>query len=239
MLYKKIIPILILSANVAFSQDAPDTMFVRKMLDSTIAFYTEILGENTLLYNGREYTGSYSRSIGHPFYASDQPQKGSIVYDGILYSHKAISYDVVNDEIFIKTLQNTSVKLLNEKVEQFSLGDHVFVHIRPQTTGVKGLTPGIYEILSNEKVKVAAKRKKQLVPSFNLEDPYRFVHYDRFFLQKGGSFHEVTSDATLFTLFPAQGKDLRKYMRNKGISFKKNPEYAILGVAEYLSGLKN
>jgi hypothetical protein len=238
MLYKKLFYIFLLSLNVAYSQTASDTLFVRRMLDSTISFYTESLGENTLLYNGREYTGSYSRSIGHPFYASDQPQKGSIVYNGVLYSHSAISYDLVNDEIFIKTRQNSSMKLLNEKIEQFSLGGHVFVHIRQQDSGVKGLVPGIYEILVNEKIKVLAKRKKQLVPSFNLDDPYTFVHYDRFFLQKSDTYHEVTSDASLLALFPEQRKDLKKYMRNKRIGFKINPEYAILGVTEYFGRLK-
>ena len=239
MLYKKVFYLLILSWNVAYSQNASDTLVVRKLLDSTIAFYTERLGENTLLYNGREYTGSYSRSIGHPFYASDQPQKGSIVYDGVLYSHSAVSYDLVNDEVVIKTMQNRSIKLLNETIDQFSLGDHVFVHIKPQTSGVKGLNPGFYEVLLNEKIKVLAKRKKQLIPSFNLEDPYRFVHYDKFFLQTNDSYHEVTSDGSLLALFPSQRKEIRKYMRNKGISFKKNPEYALLGVVEYLGRLTN
>lgn len=239
MLSKKIFYLLFLSLNVAYSQNASDTLIVRKLLDSTVAFYTERLGENTLLYNGREYTGSYSRSIGYPFYASDQPQKGSIVYDGILYSHPAISYDLVNDEVIIKTIQNKSIKLLNEKIDQFSLGDHVFVHIKQQTPGVKGLDPGFYEVLLNDKIKVLAKRKKQLTPSFNLEDPYRFVHYDKFFLKTGGSFQEITSDGSLLASFPSQRKEIKKYMRKKGISFKINPEYAVLGVAEYLGGLKN
>ena len=138
---------IILSINVAYSQnDAIDSIFLRRTIDSTIAFYSKRLGENSLLYNGREYTGNYSRTIGHPFYASDQPQMGAVVYNRLLYPHEAISYDVVHDEVFIKTNQNVSLKLLKEKIDQFSIGEHLFVRLDEQT-GQPGLTTGFYEIL--------------------------------------------------------------------------------------------
>ena len=57
------------------------------------------------------------------------------------------------------------------------------------------------------------------------------------FLQTGDAYHEVTSDRSLLALFTSQRKEIRKYMRNKGISFKINPEDAVVGVAEYLGRL--
>lgn len=229
---------ILLSINVAYSQnDAIDPNFVRRTFDSTIAFYFHHIGENTLLYNGREYTENYSRTIGHPFYASEQPQKGNVVYDRILYPHHAISYDLVHDEVFIKTSQNISLNLLKEKIDQFSIEDHLFVRLNEQTDQSE-LSTGFYEVLHQSKIIVLAKRRKQLVPSFNLDDPYKFVHYDRYFVKINKAYHEILGHGSLVSLFPGHQKEIRKYIHQTGINFKKNPESAIVKVAEYFGGLK-
>ena len=238
MVCRHLFIIILLSINVAYSQnDAIDSNFVRRTFDSTIAFYNHRLGENTLLYNGREYTGNYSRTIGHPFFASDQPQKGNVVYDRILYPHHAISYDLVHDEVFIKTSQNISLKLLKEKIDQFSIGNHLFVRLDEQTDQL-GLSTGFYEVLHQGKIIVLANRRKQLVPSFNLEDPYKFVHYDRYFVKINQTYHEILGQSSLISLFPGHQKEIRKYIHQTGINFKKNPESAIVKIAEYFGGLK-
>ena len=205
------------------------------MLDSTIAFYTKSLGQNSLLYNAREYTGSYSRAIGHPFYASDRPQKGSILYDRIAYPHSAIMYDLTTDEIVIKTADDISLKLINEKIEHFSLGERAFVRITANADKKGVVGEGFYEILHNGAMTVFAKRMKQLEPTFNLEDPYRFVQYDRYFIKMNGAYHAVDNERSLLTLFSGHQKDIRRYMRIKGVRFKQDPETFIVQAAEYYS----
>ncbi len=238
MSYKYLPYILILSIQATHAQTiTPDTVFVQRMLDSTISFYNKSLGETTLLYNGREYTGNYSRTIGYPFFASEHPQQGTVFYDGTLYPHSAITYDLTTDEVFIKTSENRSLKLLSEKIDQFSLGDDVFVRVVQQPDRKDGAVAGFYEVLYTGGLTVLAKRKKQLEPSFNLEDPYRFVQYDRYFIRIKDGYREIDSESALLSLFP--GKDeTRKYMRRHGLNFKKNREKAIIQVAAYYDQIK-
>jgi hypothetical protein len=238
MLYKHLPYIFILSIHVSYAQTSvSDTTFMQRMLDSTISFYNKSLGENTLLYNGREYTGNYSRTVGHPFFGSEHPQKGSVLYDETLYPHSAITYDLTTDEVFIKTPENRSLKLLSEKIDHFSLGDDVFVRVVQQPDRKDGPVTGFYEVLYGGGITVLAKRKKQLEPSFNLEDPYRFVQYDRYFIKTKDAYREIDSEGSLMSLFP--GKDeTRKYMRKNGINFKKNRENAIIQVAAYYDQIK-
>ena len=122
MPYKLLVILFIFLDYSAQTQNPSDSGFSRQIVDSTIAFYSKNLGGDLLLYNGREYTGNYSRTIGHPFYASERPQKGSIVYDRIYYPHSAISYDLTSDEVFIKTSQDVSVKLVKEKIDRTLTG---------------------------------------------------------------------------------------------------------------------
>jgi hypothetical protein len=238
MQFKVVFFLLIFSVNLIYSQNSADSIVVSRALDSTIDFYLQNLGEDALLYNGREYTGNYARTIGHPFYASDQPQKGSILYDQVLYPHSAISYDLTSDEIVIKTRQNRSLKLLSEKIDQFSIGDHLFVHLKNEMAENNGLIPGFYEILSNEEPKLLVKRKKQLIPSFNLEDPYRFVDYHRYFLQRVDRYVEITNEASLLSAFPGYKKEIKRYMRSQRLKFKTNTEQTIISVAKHFGRLK-
>lgn len=239
MSHKGLLIVIMFSAYTALAQtNSSDTAFFKNILDSTIAFYTKSLGQNSLLFNGREYTGSYSRTIGHPFYASDRPQKGSILYDRIAYPHSAIMYDLTTDEIFIKTVDNISLKLINEKIERFSLGEQMFVRMTatPDKNGI--VSDGFYEVLYDGAITVFAKRKKQLEPTFNLEDPYRFVQYNSYFIKMNDTFHEVKSEKSLLLLFPGYQKDIRKYMRTTRVRFKKDPETFVVRAAEHYSQIK-
>jgi len=238
MSYKLLVILFIFLDCSTQAQNPSDSGFSRQILDSTITFYTKNLGGDLLLYNGREYTGNYSRTIGHPFYASDRPQKGSIVYDRIHYPHSAISYDLTNDEIFIKTPQDVSVKLVKEKIDRFSLEGHVFVRISPRYDKRDPASEGFYEVLFDDSVTVLAKRKKQLEPTFNLEDPYRFVQYDRYFIRIDDVLREVQNEGSLFSLFPGHQKEIRRYVRNKGVSFKKDRGNFIVQVAQYYGQIK-
>ena len=236
MPYRHVFILYFLSGYGAYAQTVFDTGFIRQIRDSAIVSYTKTLGENLLLYNGREYTGNYSRTIGHPFYASDRPQKGSIVYDGIFYPHSAISYDLTNEELFIKTARDVSVKLVKEKVDRFSIGEHVFVKIGESSDNLA--KRDFYEVLYNDSVSVLAKRKKQLEPTFNLEDPYRYVQYDRYFIRINNTIREVQNEGSLFSLFPGHQKETRKYMRNTGIRFKKDRENFIMQAVRYYGQIK-
>ena len=236
MPYRHLITLYFLFGYGAYAQDVSDTGFIRHIRDSAILLYTKTLGENLLLYNGREYTGNYSRTIGHPFYASDRPQKGSIVYDGIFYPHSAISYDLTNEELFIKTARDVSVKLVKEKIDRFSIGDHMFVKIGESADNLANR--GFYEVLYNDSVSVLVSRKKQLEPTFNLEDHYRYVQYDRYFIRINNIIREVQNEGSLFSLFPGYQKETRKYMRNTGIRFKKDRENFIIQAVRYYGQIK-
>ena len=225
--------ILLLSTYSVYAQTSSlDSMFIQQMKDSVISLYHQSLGEDILLYNGREYVAPYSRSVGHRYFASEHPQKGYIVYSNILYPHSAVSYDLTTDDVIIRTTGNRSIKLLGEKISYFSLGDAIFIRLSQQPDKINVPSTGFYQVLYNGGITVLVKRRKQLEPVFNLEDPYRFVSYDRYFTKKGDVYREIDSESSLINSFPNK-TEMRKYMRNQGLSFKKNRERAIVQVAAY------
>ena len=230
--------LFILSVHSVYGQtSASDSAFLQQMRDSAISAYNKSLGENSLLFNGREYAAGYMRSVGHRYFASEHPQKGYIFYNNTLYPHSAISYDLTTDEVIIRTAENRSIKLLSEKISYFSLGHKVFVRLGQQANRKNTPSTGFYEVLYNGDMTVFAKRRKQLEPAFNLADPYRFVSYDRYFTKVHDVFREIDSESSLIGLFSNKA-EIRKYIRNQGLSFKKNRENTIVQVAAYHDQIK-
>jgi len=208
------------------------------MTDSVIKIYYNTVGENMQLYNGSEYAGSFSSSIGHPYFETDRLQKGTILYDAVLYRDIALSYDLVRDELIISNYsQQFNLKLVTEKVVYFTLLNHVFVRIEPDSLIVGAVTSGFYEMLYNGKFIVLAKRAKRL-QSGAAEDKPRFIQYDHYFVRQENSFKEVESERDLLDLFNEQKTDVKKYLRKNDLRFKKDPGNTIVKAAEYYAQLK-
>jgi len=216
----------------------PDSVFQQRMTDSVIKNYYSTVGENMQLYNGSEYAGSFSSSIGHPYFETDRLQKGTIMYDAVLYRDIPLSYDLVRDELIISNYtQHFNLKLVPEKVVYFSMLNHVFVRIEPDSLQVGSVASGFYELLYNGSLMVLAKRIKRL-QSGAAEDKPRFVQYDHYYVRQASIFKEIDSERSLLELFKDQKAEVKKYLHKNDFRFKKDPGNTIVKAAEYYAQLK-
>jgi len=224
----------------ALAQYGPkeDSVFQRRISDSVIKMYYNTVGENMQLYNGSEYAGSFSNSIGHPYFESDRLQKGTILYDAVLYHDIPLSYDLVRDELIISNYtRNFNLKLVTEKVIYFSFLNHVFVKIEPDSLVGSSLASGFYELLYNDKLMILAKRVKRLQAGA-AEDKPKFIQYDHYFVRENNTLKEIESERELLELFKDQKAEVKKYLHKNNLRFKKDPGNTIVKAAEYYTQLK-
>src|SRR5687768_1130670 len=103
-----------------------------------VKFYYDAMGEQSPLYNGREYV-EYSGTIqvGHPFYNTTEFSKGSITYEGMVFNDAMILYDIVKDKVIIRHFnQIFRIDLPVEKIQDFRVLDHHFIRLYPDSTGI-------------------------------------------------------------------------------------------------------
>jgi hypothetical protein len=223
----------LLAFNFSFSQSQPDTA-----PSPLYSAYMASIGAGANLYNGTEYTASYTQVKGSPFWNEAGFETGIISYNGVVYKDISIAYDLVTNEVIIKSPQQLTIKLDASRVDFFLVSNHLFVRAKPDEASKNMLPEDFYELLYNGNVKVLAKRKKQVERSFNAEDPNRIALYTAYFIYKDSMYHQVTNKNSLLNLLRDKSEEINEYWKQHNLNYKTDAEKAIVETVTYYTKLK-
>jgi hypothetical protein len=224
-----------------YTLSAQDSNSAPLSTSNAIAFYNKYIGEESHLYNGTEHAPYDFRIKGNPYFESNLLQSGFVYYFGMLYQQVNMAYDIVRDELTANRYdQNFRITLVNEKIAYFSLFNHYFVRIVPDSNN-KSITTGFYDRLYDGKIKLFAKRQKKIKETVTADegDKLWFEENDLYFIFRNNKYYSIKDKNNLFDFFKDRKKDLKKYLRKNKIKFKNDPELAILKSVEYYDQLKN
>lgn len=223
--------LMLLAFNFSFSQSDTISNLLYKS-------YMASIGAGANLYNGTEYTASYTQVKGSPFWNDEGFVPGTISYNGVVYKDIPIAYDLVTNELVIKTPQQLSIKLDAAKVDFFLLSNHLFVRSRADEASKNMLPEDFYELLYNGNIKVFVKRKKQLERAFNAEDPYRIAMYSAYFIYKDDTYYQVSNKNTLLNLLRDKNDEIQKFWKEQNLNYRTDTEKTIVETVTYYTKLK-
>lgn len=215
-----------------------DTLQADTAIHRLYTSYMSTVGGASALFNGPEYTGSYPLTTGTAFWKTNDFQKGTICYEGALYTGIPMAYDLVSNEVVIKGYQQLSIKLQPNRIGYFLLSGHLFVNTKPDTAASNNLPADFYDLLYNGAIRLYVKRRKQVERSFHAEDPFVFTEYNLYFVYMGNRFYPVTSRRDLLHLFSDKNSEVKKFWKEKKLNFKKDTENAIVQTVMYYDRIK-
>ncbi|RYG38039.1 MAG: hypothetical protein EOO01_29865 [Chitinophagaceae bacterium] len=211
-----------------------DSAFHQQALHHVIKLYKDSLSESLQLYSGTEFTAAYRSSAGHPFFESTEAQPGDVIYNEIRYPGMSLKYDLVNDElVFINPGNDLNIILINQKVNGFTIRDHLFIHVREGVKETRFPGEGFYELLYNGPVQVLLKRSKLLRDAARPEDPARFLQLNTYYIKKAGTWYEIDSKRSLLAACKDRKQELSKYIQQENLDFKKDPARTIVKVIDH------
>jgi hypothetical protein len=191
------------------------------------------------LYKGTEYVNYDNHIEGHQFFESEVLEAGDILYNGILYLNVPMVYDIMKDEVMIEHFHKYyKIKLLQDKITYFSLLGHTFVKVNADSLPDSGLASGFYEKLYEGKLKLLAKRIKDIEEEFL--DNYvkkRFVQEDRFYLKKDENYVQLKGKNAIMRVLKDRKRDVRRYIQENNFDFKNNPAYAFTSISRFYDNL--
>jgi len=237
--YKKILVPVFLLLNVYASAQglAGDTARTENIPADFFNAYYDSLGSSMRLFNGIEYNRYGHGFTGSPFFNNTDFTEGSVFYDGALYEHVALLYDVVQDALIIKDFtKNYEMKLVKEKVRYFKILNGRFVNLSASNGDENLPEEGYYKLLVDGKVLALEKVEKKIETSSKAEEPTRFTTYERFYVKKGDDYYKIDNISNLLKAFKDKKTELRKFIRSNGLG-KKDMEQLIQKTADYYNGI--
>lgn len=223
---------------------AADSGSQQSALKNAIALYNTSLGYQAPIFTGPEYY-SYPPYIKGTAWFLDVNAftPGAVYYDGTLYNHIAMLYDLNTDQIAIMLPNHVSkFTLIKERVKSFDFLNNHFINIDADTLNNNTvIKSGYYDQLYNGKLEILAKYSKSIQTSTSsisgLEN-YFSLSKD-YYIKKDNSYHTINSQGALLDILKDKKKELKQYIKANKIRYRDNPEEAMVKIATYYDHLTN
>lgn len=211
-----------------------DSSFVAEARKNAISRYSTAIGGQSHLFNGSAYSEYVGQQGEHPYFI-DEWIEGSVVYDGEYHTNVPILYDISLDRVIIdNAFSIKKVMLVDEKVEEFTIGEHRFVHLRD-----KRLPKGHYELAYDGNVKVYARHKKTLqTRKVDYSVVNEFESKKNYFIYKNDRFYSVRSKGSVIKVLEDKKKELKKFAKDNKLTFSSDRVRDMARLAKYYDELQ-
>jgi hypothetical protein len=215
-----------------------DTLQYSDATKQVIAHYIAAIGDQSELYNGTQYH-LYEPANKGSAYFQDRPtlMPATVCYNRTWYKNVPVLYDMYAD-IMVSALKDSLYALRADKLSEIFLSGHHFIYLNNQNN--KNLVPGFYDQLYSGKSEVLVKRTRTVqktVTQVTVEVTYE--NKDIIYIRNGTGYTQVSNKASVLANFKDKIKQLKQYLNESKISFKKDKEQSIVILASYYDQLTN
>lgn len=198
--------------------------------DSLWSIYQKSRGENLAVYQGRQILGGYPGISGSAYYPFQEWVMGSVQYEGIWYHNLELLFDIYREELMVRHPSGIPFVLYSDRVQFFYLRDRHFVHF---TADQKDLAPGFYEIVSEGKLTLYARRAVTLEEKIEDQTIQRdFIAKHRYYALTNGEYKQIVRQKHLMELVKSQRNAINQAVRASGMKFKTQPDAILKLIAE-------
>jgi hypothetical protein len=208
-------------------------------VENAVAVYYSSVDHQSRLYNGIEHVGYSPRIKGHAYFQEVELQKGSVVYDGLVYNDVPMWYDMLKEQLIIQHFNKfTRIGLVSPKVRAFTLLNHHFIRLDIDSTLGLPVRTGFYDQVYKGSTTVLVKRIKTIFEVVRDEVEREFIQHNYYYIQKDSTWYNVKSYRGLLTIFKDRSKEIKQHLRRNKIKYRKAQENAIVKAAAYYDSLK-
>ncbi len=196
--------------------------------------------DNTGLYNGTEFTDPFLNTDGsYRYFNGFDYTNGSVEYNGQYYVNISLKYDLLEDNLLVRSDDNLSVfnvKMIPEFVTEFTLYNHHFVRL-PET-GLSLSGNGFFETayIGNDLSLYIKHTKKKKDKALNSGIQYRFTENNFYVLKNNGKYYSVSSSKDIEKILPEKKELIRNFSKSYKALYKSNPDSYMTKLLKYLDG---
>ncbi|WP_281323327.1 hypothetical protein [Flavobacterium aestivum] len=221
--------------------------------NSEISLYTKfdsIVGKKNLeIYNGPRqinYYRTFDKS--HSYYSTDNFTLGNVLYNKQYYYDIELKYDVNNDQLVIKPIDEYNylgIILSKEKTASFTINKRKFVNLNYGNPILPEYINGYYEeiIIGNTLIFYIKNQKtrKKIIDNKQTSDGTEQITYDEFtdkntyYIKLKNTFYSINSKKEIITIFPENKKEIKEYYSKNSELEQSNKELFLENILKYIN----
>lgn len=186
------------------------------------------------LYVNHMETGySPKQYVNHPYWNTDEFQKGDICYNGFLYGDLQLRYDTYKKHLVVITPEKQIAVCVDmRKVDYFVIQGTLFVRRDDDFMAFLYESPHL-QLYQKVSCVLGTPVEKERVNYQKFKSKTSFIFY------KEGVAHTITSYSGLMKYFPGYKKLLKAYAKEQGLSRIDRREKALVMLLDYADTLIN
>lgn len=212
-----------------------DSIASENVISNTVAIYNNSVGSQSGIYNGSDY--QYERiNEGIAFLDTAFLVKGSIVFNGVLYTDVPMLYDLVIDGVITQNYNKLHLTLLaSDRISWFTLSGKTFIRISADSSKGTLLKTGFFQSLYSGKIQAWAKNRKIIEEFIADESAVGRMAVDKkeWYICKEGYYFKVSGKRAVLVVLHDKKNEIQQYMRKHKILFKNNMDNALVQIAAY------
>lgn len=228
--------LLVCSAN---AQNAPyDSLRYSEAAGQVIAHYNTAIDGQSELYNGVQYHLYPPAYKGSAYFQDKTMFVPAIVrYNGTWYKEVPVLYDMYTDEM-ISDLKDSLYTLRADRISDIYLSGHHFIYLKAAES--KNLPAGYYDELYGGASVVLVKRARTVLNRVTQQGvEVIYENQDAIYIKKGDKYIAVNTKGSVLDVFKDKTKQLKQYLGDNKIAYKKDREASIVKLAGYYDQITN
>jgi hypothetical protein len=191
-----------------------------------------------LLLNGRIWHNKYSKVIGHPYFLTDKFLKGSVINNGRKFNDIDIRYDLISDELILRTESHPIIIMNKEMVDSFSLNfENSDYHIINSGNHINSAMKGYVCVLYNGPSTLYVKYIKKILPQA-VDGRYDQIFQQHFiYIRQGSEIMPVEGRKKLFSLLDYKKTELRNFVKKNRIRISRKDPGTFIPLLKYYDSI--
>jgi len=203
-----------------------------------ITRYNAVIDGQSEIYNGVQYHLYPPAYKGSAYFQDRAMCMPAIVrYNGTWYKNVPVLYDMYTDEM-VSELNDSLYTLRADRISAIYLYGHHFVYLKSPES--KNLPAGYYDQLYGGRSSVLVKRARAVqnrVTQQTVEVMYE--NQDVIYIKKGDKYMPVSSKGSVLNVFKDKSKQLKQYLGDNKVTYKKDKEASVVKLAAYYDQISN
>ena len=211
------------------------------VVDDNITSYLTAVNEYSVIYSGKEEPIYRNYISNHPYLGTDGFRKGLVSFDGRIYPDLLLRLNQDLGELIVWTPGNRSIMIPKDRIDYAIIESSeplLLLYHTPESADGSVLPEGFYVRLHNGESQVWKRETAALLSKIvDYQVEYYFAKRSRIYVYMNGTYYPVSSKKSLLKLFSSKKSELKNYIKQSKLNFRKDTENAIVAAAEYFDEL--